>query len=290
MTVSYGTLRVEQAPTPIRAPTTLLPQDVSVVVPVRDNPTGISRLIDALQACSDAGQGPREVIIVDDGSREPVSTASRAGSVPITVVRQLGAGPARARNAGAKLATGSWLLFTDSDCEPTDSWIKGFIPALNGSIAYAGGVRAKGSDRLSRYYDTQRTLVPPLGRPGYPAYLITANALVWKVAFDSVCGFDERFPYAAGEDIDFGLRLWRVGDVSYALDAIVVHDFEPTWSAFFNRFVRYGRGNRILAEHYRASLRPRPFMPLKWSRFNVVASVAQYVSMALGYEAERIWR
>ncbi|MFT3766252.1 MAG: glycosyltransferase family 2 protein [Minicystis sp.] len=203
---------------------------------------------------------------------------------------ELGTGPARARNVGAKLATGSWLLFTDSDCEPTNSWVKGFIPALNGSIAYAGGVRAKGSDRLSRYYDTQRTLVPPPGRPGYPAYLVTANALVWRVAFDAVGGFDERFPYAAGEDIDFGLRLWRIGDISYAPEALVVHDFEPTWTAFVSRFIRYGRGNRFLAAHYGASLRPRPFVPASLSWFNAVASVAQYVSMTLGYEAERIWR
>jgi GT2 family glycosyltransferase len=164
------------------------------------------------------------------------------------------------------------------------------MPALNGSIAYAGGVRAKDSDRLSQYYDTQRTLIPPLGRPGHPAYLITANALVWKAAFDVVGGFDERFPYAAGEDIDFGLRLWRVGDISYALDALVLHDFEPTWFAFVSRFVRYGRGNRFLAAHYRASLRPRPFIPAKWSQFNVMASVVQYISMAVGYEAERILR
>lgn len=290
MTVSYGRLSVEQMASPMKAPITMLPQDVSVVVPVGDNPDGISRLVNAIRACSDTGHGPRELIIVDDGSREPLSALRSNGSFPIKIIRQLRVGPASARNEGAKVAAGSWLLFTDSDCEPTTSWIKGFIPALNGSIAYAGGVRAKGSDQWSQYYDSQCTLIPPPGRPGSPAYLITANALVWKEAFDAVSGFDERFPYAAGEDIDFGLRLWRLGDISYALDAVVIHDFEASWPSFFRRFLRYGRGNQVLAAHYRTSLRPTPFRPREWSMFNALASFAQYAAMALGYEAERIWK
>ncbi len=286
MTVTYGTLQVEQIPTPLRAPTVMQPRDVSVIVPVRDNAKGLTRLLEALRGCVTAGHGPREVIVVDDGSQVPVTPHLADGTLSVSVFRRVGSGPAAARNAGAKQASGSWLLFTDSDCEPTPTWIHEFSRTLNGSVAYAGGVRAKGHDALSKYYDTQRILIPPPGRLSHPAYLVTANALVWKPAFDCVNGFDDRFPYAAGEDIDFGLRLWRHGDISYAPGAFVVHDFQATWTSFVQRFIRYGRGNRVLADHYRASIRPRPFVPAAWSSFNAIASIVQYASMAIGYETE----
>ena len=72
---------------------------------------------------------------------------------------------------------------------------------MNGAVAYAGVVRAARGDPLSRYYDTQGIFSPPLvwhqGRER-PAYLITANALVWRGAVAQVGGFDERFPDAGG--------------------------------------------------------------------------------------------
>jgi GT2 family glycosyltransferase len=169
---------------------------------------------------------------------------------------------------------------------PLANWIDGFSAALNGSIAYAGHVSARGQDRLSMYYESQKILVPPPGREGYPAYVITANALVWREAFDVVGGFNDAFRYAAGEDIDLGLRLWRIGDISYAPRAIVQHDFEPSISSFLRRFIRYGRGNCCLARRYGASLWPRPFLPATLSAFNLAAAFGQLAAMAVGYSLE----
>jgi glycosyltransferase involved in cell wall biosynthesis len=259
--------------------------DISVIVPVRNNSAGICRLLAALERNVQDVAELAEVIVIDDGSRDRPSVPASVGHVPVRLQRTLPRGPAHARNTGAALARGRWLLFTDSDCEPLGNWIHGFSSALNGSIAYAGHVRARGSDRLSRYYDSQKILIPPPGREGYPAYVVTANALVWRETFDAIGGFNDAFRLAAGEDIDLGLRLWRVGDISYAPQSIVQHDFEPSFSAFFRRFVRYGRGNRSLAEHYSASLWPRPFLPAAPSAFNLIASLGQLAAMTVGYIA-----
>ena len=59
-----------------------------------------------------------------------------------------------------------------------------------------------------------------------PAYLITANALVWRPALFRIGGFDERFQSAGGEDIDLGLRLWERGALAYAPSAQVLHVFD----------------------------------------------------------------
>lgn len=69
-------------------------------------------------------------------------------------------GPASARNLGIQHSKGDWVLFTDSDCIPSESWILGYIHSMNGCIGYAGNVKSWGNDFLSKYYETQEILVP----------------------------------------------------------------------------------------------------------------------------------
>jgi GT2 family glycosyltransferase len=154
---------------------------------------------------------------------------------------------------------------------------------MDGSLAYAGTVRALGKDALSRYYETQRILEPPPDESGRPRYLVTANALVWREAFERVGGFREDFTIAAGEDVDLALRLREVGTLAYASQATVLHDFEPDPVAFWKRFERYGVGNRQVEQFHGLDLSPRPFPPNEESAFNWVAASIQYLAMAKGY-------
>jgi len=59
-----------------------------------------------------------EVIVVDDGSTEPVPEFIRRWerSYPLTIARQTHAGVAAARNRGIQISKGSVLLFADADC------------------------------------------------------------------------------------------------------------------------------------------------------------------------------
>src|SRR5262249_45753131 len=152
-------------------------------------------------------------------------------------------GAASARNMGGRAATGEWLLFLDSNSQPTERLIEGYRQALSGAVAYAGSVQAKERDLLSRYYDMQAILIPPPLRDQgeeRPNFLMTSNALVWRRAFLQIGGFDERFHITGSEDMDLGLRLWSVGPLSYAPQALVIHTFEPDLFAFLRHFVRRG--------------------------------------------------
>ncbi len=278
------------------APCALAFSDLSLVVPVKNNPLGICRLLTACRTVFPPPQSPREILLVDNLSEPPLAVPPdllRGLSVRVLVCSQPGA--AAARNLGARQASGKWVLFLDSDCLPTAGLIAGYRQALNGSIAYAGVVRAEHHDPVSRYYDTQSILAPPvLWEQGVarPAYLITANALVWRPALAQIGGFDERFPSAGGEDVDVGLRLWAIGPLAYAPAAHVVHAFEPQIDAFLHRFVRYGRGNRLLSIRYRIDLAPRPFPPQCPSLINWVLAGLQYLSLWWGYAlttAPREW-
>lgn len=259
--------------------------DVSVIVPVKNNQIGVERFLSVLFQTHGRDTFPREIILVDNDSSPPLHIPERfrMHSVRVRLVRCRKPGPASARNAGCRAAQGRWLLFADSDCEPTSSFVSGYAAAMNGSIGYAGYVSALSSDRLSRYYESQDILVPPRVREDRPQYLITANALVWRRAFQRLGGFDERFPLAGGEDVDLGFRLSQVGLLSYAPASVVRHDFGDGYGGFVRRFVRYGRGNRKLADDYRIDLRPKPFIPARQGVFNWCAALAQFLCLSWGY-------
>lgn len=261
--------------------------DVSLILPVKDNQAGLERFLTALFGTHAPDVLPREIIVVDNGSSPPISIPGSftTNNVPVRLLQCRKPGPASARNTGCRAARGRWLLFADSDCEPTASFVSGYANAMNGSIGYAGYVSSLGKDRLSRYYESQDILIPPRVREGRPQYLITANSLVWRRAFEAVGGFDERFPLAGGEDVDLGFRLSQIGVLSYAPASVVRHDFSDGYAGFVKRFIRYGRGNRKLAGDYRINLRPRPFIPASPKPFNWCAAVAQFLCLSWGYWA-----
>ncbi|HZU67017.1 MAG TPA: glycosyltransferase [Ktedonobacteraceae bacterium] len=274
-----------------QAPCRLDLSDLSLVVPVYNNRHGVQRLLVACLDMFSPGRCPREIIIVDNLSTPPLTVPRFASwGLPLQVLSCRRPGTAAARNLGARTATGEWVLFLDSDCLPTPNLIEGYQRAINGAVAYAGVVRAAHGDPLSRYYDTQGIFSPPpvrhQGRE-HPAYLITANALVWRQALARVGGFDERFPNAGGEDVDLGLRLWRIGPLAYAPQAQVLHATEPRLGAFIRRFVRYGRANRLLSVRYQVDLTPQRFVPQRDTALNHVLADLQFAALWWGYVTTR---
>jgi len=273
------------------APRELALSDLTMVVPVKNNQVGVSRLLEACLKVFTPNRYPAEILLVDNLSNPPVKVpAYLASFLPIRVLCCARPGAAAARNLGAQRAQTQWILFLDSDCIPTPGLIDGYRQAMNGAIAYAGMVQAERSDPVSRYYDAQNILnPPPLLDNGKerPAYLITANALVWREALARIGGLDERFPSAGGEDIDLGIRLWSVGPLAYAPSALTLHTFEPHLGPFVHRFVRYGCGNRLLAARYQTDLAPHSFVPQLPSLTNRLLASVQFFSLWWGYHATR---
>lgn len=88
----------------------------SVVIPAYNSAATIGETLSSLREFFDAGD---EVIVVDDGSLD--TSPAIAGQYPVHVeILPEHAGPAAARNRGARLARHPWLLFLDSDvaCPP----------------------------------------------------------------------------------------------------------------------------------------------------------------------------
>lgn len=272
---------------------------ISIIMPVKNNQAGVDLFLDTFFSLHNATQYPKEIVIVDNNSDIPLRLNRKytnlALSIKVVVCRKKG--PAAARNYGADETSGDWLLFCDSDCLPTGSFLSGYLSSESKAIAFAGHVMATPPSSLSRYYDEEKTLVPYLktnkaGEP-VPVYLVTANALVWRAAFLKCGRFDETFSGAGGEDVDLALRLWNIGNLAYLPETVVLHDFRDGFTGFCRRFVRYGRGNRQLQQQLGITLSPAYRSPRRKSAFNIIARLIQHVFMMVGYFSENAkfgWR
>lgn len=88
----------------------------SIVIPVHDDWESLEGCLRSLAERTDSPEF--EVILVDDGSREPAPESIRHWnrSYPLSVIRQPNAGIAAARNRGVQESNGEVLVFTDADC------------------------------------------------------------------------------------------------------------------------------------------------------------------------------
>lgn len=109
-------------------PTAALTRDADTVVPVRDRPRQLRRVLQALTRLPDSDY-VREVIVVDDASSDRDLTARIVEDGLGRLVRRAvwGGAPA-ARNSGAAATTAPFIAFLDSDCVPEDGWLAELLP------------------------------------------------------------------------------------------------------------------------------------------------------------------
>jgi len=200
---------------------------ISVVVPVKNNQRGVDLFLKALADSYGFEDRPSEVIIVDNNSVVPLVISDEILDLGLYVhlLQCKKPGPAAARNMGVQHATGDWILFSDSDCRPTPTTLRGYIESKKKAVALVGDVKATINSVFTRFYDQQKILIPHFKANEFdekvPLYIVTANALVLREAILDCGFFDENYKYAAGEDVDFGVRLWCIGNIESLVSGII---------------------------------------------------------------------
>ncbi len=191
---------------------------VSVIVPTRDRPAALERLLAALDRQT---FGDFEVIVIDDGSRVPCEAHS-VGSV--MTIRLSGVGAVAARRSGRASAQGRILAFTDDDCVPDEHWLAEGVAAIDG-----GADVAQGRTIPSRPPTAADRWVEHAADDGlFP----TCNVFYRAGAYDAAGGFDTgaarrlgtRGPLGFGEDTLLGWRVARAGRAVACPAAVIVHD------------------------------------------------------------------
>ncbi len=216
---------------------------VSVVIPAFNAAPTIGGCLSALRA-QNVSQTDFQVIVVDDGSSDETSArVSQFEEARLEHTPHLGA--AGARNHGARLATGEILLFTDADCEPTETWIQEMCRPFENQadIAGAKGVyltrqRAPVARFVQIEYEEKYEQMRRLERIDF---IDTYSAAYRREVFLANGGFDESFPGASVEDQEFSFRLAKQGyRLVFAPNARVCHSHVSTWRAYAKRKFRIG--------------------------------------------------
>lgn len=181
------------------------------------------------------------VYLVDDAS--PLSFTLKFDFVEHIRLPENG-GPAKARNVGIERALNQdaqHVFFTDHDCILDSSWNQQMTDFLQTtSFGAVGGMTFSwGSTLFDYYHEINGTLS---GKWLLPArkelwYMPSLNfGMKADVARDFI--FDERFPTAAGEDVDLCLRLRSKYKIGFCAKAKLWHDYGyPSTLTGFKRFI-----------------------------------------------------
>ena len=234
-------------------------RDITVVVPVRDRPAELDRLLHTLS-------DDLAVVVVDDASTDAGATkeiAERHGA--LLVALDTNCGPGSARNAGLAAVHTPLIAFVDSDCVPAPDWLDALLGHFDDPVVGAAAPRVvplphSPDDAVQRYEAVHSSLdrgaaEGPVRRGSTIPYVPTA-ALVVRVA---VAPGPELFDAAlrGGEDVDL---VWRLGDagwdVRYVPSSTVEHDGPATLGQFLTRRAFYGASAAPLARRHPGALAP----------------------------------
>ena len=221
---------------------------VSVVIPTFARAESLARCLAAL-AAQTLSRDAFEVIVCDDGSPSPVApTVQRfADRMAVRVVRRVRAGPAAARNEGARHARAPLLAFTDDDCVPAPLWLELLLERMRrhpGHMIGGSIVNLLPDDP----YATATQLIMSSVYDYYAhnavghQFFSTTNLALPANRFWLLDGFSETFARAAGEDYDLCARWGEAGFPSaYAPEVEVGHAHGHTFRSFWNQHFGYGR-------------------------------------------------
>jgi glycosyltransferase involved in cell wall biosynthesis len=202
---------------------------VSVIIPTYNQARYLGEAIGSALAQTLA---PFEVIVVDDGSSDATARVLAGYEGRIRAVRQTNRGVAAARNAGARIASGDYLAFLDSD----DRWLPEKLarqaarldaePDLG--LVHVGFEEIDASGAvLNAHLD---------GREGWVAEDMLlfdgpvilgggSGAMIPRRVFESAGGFDERFSTSADWDLYYRIAArYRIGFIDRVLLQYRLHE------------------------------------------------------------------
>ena len=253
---------------------------VSVVVSYYEAPEALELTLAALERQT----YPRnlfEVVIVDDGSRRPL-TPPDSSLLDIRVLHQedQGFGLARSRNTGARAAAHEILVFLDCDMMPEEGWLAeharwhhaandaltlGFRAHVDVDGIDAGAVRTRPGSLAELFADR------PSDRPAWIEFHMTrtrqltsddddlfrvvtgGNLGISRSFFESVGGYDETFTQWGAEDTEFGYRAYTMGGLLVpARDAFCWHQgagAAPSEDESVSLKLQHAKISQLIAHH-----------------------------------------
>ena len=271
-----STYQIEDSFSPItRKPNCTGKKNSSIcfVVPVLIRNNEMERILQRmLISLYDQKPSTVKIFLIDDGSPHPISVP-KSISLNVEKIRiETKSGPANARNIGSKIALEDGfetVIFTDYDLIFPSNWISNLSQMMrqcNGDV-FSCISKSLSNTWWDYYHDINGTLNGRLLNG--TSELIYATTAVLAVSSNVLKNmkFDTSFREAAGEDIEFCLRIRACGyKIMFLKNLHLFHDYgynniaSEDAKTFISRSRRYGKGESILI-----SLHPNYYNDLSYT-------------------------
>ena len=254
--------------------------DISVVIPHLNQPEHLRRCLDSLESQEDAKA--REIIVVDNGSRElPEDVCQAFGA---SLLQEATAGPGPARNTGVAASSGAMLAFIDADCIAAPQWLAAIGKHFTKpeTMILGGDVRIwredpKHTTMLECYESVYAYQMRDyIRRKGFTG---TGNLAVRREVLEAVGPFAG---IETAEDIDWGHRATDMGyTITYAPDAIAYHPARKSLSELYEKWDRH-------MSHFWEAAQSRPLGRLKWLAQSAVMGVSPLAELPKIITSDRV--
>ncbi|TNC46919.1 glycosyltransferase [Rubellimicrobium rubrum] len=238
---------------------------VSVVVCTRERPEDLRRCLASLALCEPQ---PAEIIVVDNAPSTD-STAAVVREFPgVRYLLEPEPGLSYARNAGARVASGDVVAYTDDDVEVRPDWVGSLVlPFADPSVAcvtgivvpadlsseaaclFEFGIGAFGRELAVRRFGTSFLRRRWWQSPDVWQIGAGANMAIRRSAFALVGLFDTRLGAGASgcsEDSELWFRLLRAGLVChYDPGTVVFHHHRNDHGSLYRQIRDYTRGHVV---------------------------------------------
>lgn len=228
----------------------------SFIIPVYNRPDEIGELLASLcaQTLKDF-----EVMVVEDGSDRKCDAVVGGYSdrLDIHYIYKENGGPGPARNLGASMARGEYLLILDSDVVLPEGYLAAVDRSLAGNPAPAFGGPDSAHESFTAVQKAINYSMTSFFTTGgirggkkklMKFYPRSFNMGVRKDLYDSLGGFAEM---RVGEDMDLCMRIFESG-ATCALyrDAAVWHKRRTDFRKFFRQTHSFGAARVILGQRH----------------------------------------
>ena len=245
---------------------------VSVIMPCYN---AEKYLVDQLEALShQTSSRPSELVVSDNGSTDSsleILERYRKSLPRLVVVDSSDTpGPAAARNAGVRAASGDLLLMCDADDVVTPDWLEAMATALEKHEFVAANIdhQLLNDSHPFRARPTEPGLLQSL--PPFLPYTLGGAIGVRRATHDSIGGFDERYRDSC-EDRDYCYRLQLAGTpLTFVPDAVLNYRHRTEVLKMYGQQRSYARGHVQIYRQYR---------DLGLGRPSILRSVALWVAM-----------
>ncbi len=263
----------------------------SIVIPTYNRPQPLKTCLDSLKTL-EYKRDHFEVIIVDDGSEEPLDNIVNPyyHHLNLTLIRQTNGGPAKARNTGANAAKGQYLAFTDDDCTLDENWLSALENGFSKTSNAILGGKTINALPDNPYSSVSQLLIDYLydyynQKSAQATFFASNNFALSKDLFEKVGQFDVTFPLAAGEDREFCDRwLFRGYSLHYVPEAIMYHSHYLSLAKFWRQHFNYGRGayyfHQVRSQRNQTSVKIEP-LDFYWKLFTYPLTTKHKQSLKL---------